>query len=867
MGSYLFQSNDQGKTSDEIKEDYFPEELDYEKELMSNFKYFNVLWYSPNNDEDFEEFKIYFKNVRFVKVKDLESAVIFFQKESSSDEWIVVTPGSKGQELIKRLEENKCINAFFVYCMNVEFHRKWTQNIKKVKCLTSNPEILKQKFCELNKNYKFPSFAYSDMNTKKTLDDLDFLFNINDINTDNEYALNSVKREIKNILNNINKSKNEYNNFCIRTIHYLKGKDCLNDFKQPVPDINSMLYHYVKLFKSFNDAQIENIIKFMKNSVYLSLYFNQYKYLLNIYSYNEVLGLFNPKTNKNELSKAETKAISLADKLVKKILNKKSIIEDIYELKEIQKYYILFVFNSFILSNKKKTVNYYQVINFLRDIDFCIKMFIYFNFSKLNNKNYNFVETLFPAILEDERVTNFGIYLDEGENDSEQISEDNKRKIEKSLAIRDFLIMGNKIFKNKIKDIEINLKAKSLKYLNVEDVADYIESRYEKDEIRVYFYYIIMPFENIKKNFDKLILLSAEFGITFIIILYIENFELYKSFIEKKYINLSTMITIILVYSNEDIKKYFSNIKNFNFGINMKEFLASTNSIKSKETIKQNDIEEDCQDGCFELAETFNINIVKNKTILNFDDEVDYSSISDDIYEIYKEHKALDLFFMQNIKYFGFVLEPEFTSMDICFIKRILYMYCREENEHEKSFYRMINDDLRTRDPSKIDRFIILLGLIFKSIENKELASYKGKVYRATKLDENLILKLKPGTKVINTTFWSTSKNFEVAKKFMKNNAWRNAYIICDNVKINIDIDLEDVNPFDEEEVLILPFTEFRIEKIHSENIYGKKIYFIELIDLGNKNLVNYDNMNIEIVNDLTLSKALEQFMFKKKTQ
>ena len=260
-------------------------------------------------------------------------------------------------------------------------------------------------------------------------------------------------------------------------------------------------------------------------------------------------------------------------------------------------------------------------------------MFIYFNFSKLNNKNYNFVETLFPAILEDERVTNFGIYLDEGENDSEQISEDNKRKIEKSLAIRDFLIMGNKIFKNKIKDIEISLKAKSLKYLNVEDVADYIQSRYEKDEIRVYFYYIIMPFEDIKKNFDKLILLSAELGVTFIIILYIENFELYKSFIEKKYINLSTMITIILVYSTEDIKKYFSNIKNFNFGINMKEFLASTNSIKSKETKTQNDIEEDCQDGCFELAETFDINIVKNKTILNFDDEVDYSSISDDIYE------------------------------------------------------------------------------------------------------------------------------------------------------------------------------------------------------------------------------------------
>ena len=47
-------------------------------------------------------------------------------------------------------------------------------------------------------------------------------------------------------------------------------------------------------------------------------------------------------------------------------------------------------------------------------------------------------------------------------------------------------------------------------------------------------------------------------------------------------------------------------------------------------------------------------------------------------------------------------------------------MYCREEIESEKSFYRIINDDLRTKDPVKIEKLIILLGLIYKSIENRE---------------------------------------------------------------------------------------------------------------------------------------------------
>ena len=62
-------------------------------------------------------------------------------------------------------------------------------------------------------------------------------------------------------------------------------------------------------------------------------------------------------------------------------------------------------------------------------------------------------------------------------------------------------------------------------------------------------------------------------------------------------------------------------------------------------------------------------------------------------------------------------------------------MYCREEMESQKSFFRIINNDLRTRNPSKIFRYIDLLGFIYKLIEKEEIATYKGRVFRATKLD------------------------------------------------------------------------------------------------------------------------------------
>ena len=867
MGNYLYpKQSDDNKKSEEINEDYISKEITYKEELISNIKYFNVFWYDPNNSNDFEYFQNYFQNVRFIKGTNLESVIQFFNKESSSDEWIVVTPGSKGEELIKNLKEYKCIHAFFVFCWNIELHKDWANNIKKVKCLTSNPEILLQKFVELNKEYLIPNFVYNDNNKNEIYNDFDLFINSNEIKSDNKFALNSVKRELKTIIDNINRSKNKYSNLCMKSYHYLKGKNCLKDYKEPVPDENSVLYTYVKLFKTFNDERIEYIIKFMLNTILLSLYFHQYKYLFNLLSYDEVKSIFKKEVDQKEVSLKESKVIPYINKLAEKIMKQKSILMDKYELKEIQKYYILMIFNNFILCNKKDFIKFYQLINFLRDFDLCSKIFVYYNFAKFNNKNYNFFEdfsAVYLSDMNDERVSIFMECVGDEDITSEEISEENKRIIKNSLTIKDFLILGNEKFKKNIKSIESKLEVNSLKYLKIEEIPNYIKEKNKKDKLRIYFYYIILTYDEIQKNLEKLISISAEIGITFSILLFIEKDI---AFIPKNYIKNNILISITLVYSIEDIINYFSASTRIDFSSGLAELLSDYKIIKStnKEIIEE-DEEKDCQDGCFELAETFDDKIVKNKTIISFNDELDYSSISQEMYNIYKEHNALDIFFNQNILYFGFNIEVDIKVLDICFIKRILYMYCREEMESRKSFYRMINDDLRTKDPHKIDKFIILLGLIYKLIENKELASYKGKVYRATKLDEDLILKLKSGTIMINTTFWSTTKNFKVAEHFMENNSWRNAYIICETMKINIDIDNEKLNPFDEEEVLILPFTEFKVEKIHSEIKYGKKIYIIQLCELENKYFVNYKNMNVETINDLTFSELAVKYLSQKK--
>ena len=167
---------------------------------------------------------------------------------------------------------------------------------------------------------------------------------------------------------------------------------------------------------------------------------------------------------------------------------------------------------------------------------------------------------------------------------------------------------------------------------------------------------------------------------------------------------------------------------------------------------------------------------------------------------------------------------------------------------------------MRSRDPHKIYPYINILALINEYLEDEDefLKHFKEKVYRATKLDENLIMKLIPGVKMVNTTFWSTSKDFKIAEKFMIKQKWRNTIIICDTHKNNIDIDVEQLNAYNEKEVLFLPFTEFVIDKVSSDVKYGRKVFTIELSELGNKNFVNVENMQIENVNKLSLKKILE---------
>ena len=393
----------------------------------------------------------------------------------------------------------------------------------------------------------------------------------------------------------------------------------------------------------------------------------------------------------------------------------------------------------------------------------------------------------------------------------------------------------------------------------MEQIPSYLEQKKKENNLKIvpYFYFLIIRFEEFKENLEKLLILSFESGITFLVFLYMEKGDTTKFY--KNQFNFP--IPTILVYSAEDILNYLSQKLNFFNPLNLPDLKELLNIKIPKITFEQS-AEGKYQGGCFELTETFDVDLVKNKFLLCLNHNTDYrTEFSINIYNIYKEHNALDLFYSQNCLYFGWSLYPELLcSSNICFSKRILYMYCREEEQSQKSFYRIVNDDLRSGDPYKIYRYISILALISQLIENEFLESFKGKVYRATRLDENFIMKLIPGVKLVNTIFWSTTKDLKIAESFMIKKDFTNSLIICKTHKNNIDIDFEKLNRFNEKEVLFLPFNEFIVDKVSYKTKYGKKVFTIELTELGNRYFLNPDNMRIEDINKFSVKNAVEKY-------
>ena len=254
------------------------------------------------------------------------------------------------------------------------------------------------------------------------------------------------------------------------------------------------------------------------------------------------------------------------------------------------------------------------------------------------------------------------------------------------------------------------------------------------------------------------------------------------------------------------------------------------------------------EDG-WELVEKVPEEIFKKLIIGSCGNCIMTDSIFKNMLKLYKDNKIDYLFYDTYCKYFGIDLMPELTIESITVtIKHFIYAYTLDEGKN--SFYYLMNKELRSGDSLKINKYLNIISFINSTFEKEDLkclTSYEGKLFRATKMEEQHIQEKIITSKVLtNLSFWSATKNRKVAENFLAGNE-KNILFIIETKGKNIDIDKEQISKFaNEEEVLFLPYSKFLIKSKKKKVFNNKEIYEVELEGLDKNDRENIKNISLK---------------------
>ena len=493
-------------------------------------------------------------------------------------------------------------------------------------------------------------------------------------------------------------------------------------------------------------------------------------------------------------------------------------------------------------SNFNDNIITYSIIKLFQDIGFCIRILFYNLKSKILHDEYNFdIRILYFLNL----IESLCYKKNYPSNFLELATELSK--------IKDTIILGDKKFRKHIKSLKLENE-------RINDLDDnMLDSFFQKpflinNKYKVVKYFVICEETDFEEKYlDKFKLLNSQYGFAYLFLVHVKNKKLLDIIID-----LNKQNSAIYFFDDSELKEIYKD-NNQKLRPRLREFLSENYSefklekIKFEKDMIYNSIEDlksNSEDGwdLFELKrESFSFKFIIKS--YNFQDFIRH--ILGNIINAYKDHNTLEIFFRYYSNYFFLTLQPEFVVNMTAFAKMFLYAYTLEEGNPNESLYCVVNDDLRSNKPEKVNRFVELVKVIGALIKYKELKSYNGIVYRASFLKEELIKNIKIGETIINSAFWSSSKKESVAKNFLKS-GHKNALIITKGELINnVDIHSEKISKYpNEEEVLFLPFCHFKIKSF--EKIKEDKLtyYKLELESVSQTSLLEpYSNEDINRFN------------------
>ena len=256
-----------------------------EKEMINTFNIFNILWYAPENSEKLEEW-IAFSNVSVIKVTEenlFKSMILLGQ----TLRLVISTTGSYAEKSIPKIAEILNISVI-IYCMDINYHKKWSQKYQIIRGVFTNPADIFDKLLELQKPYTFPLFSYKIINYDE------FSFNYYDSLKNTELLLKE-----RNFILKLNK----YKQFCCLALYefklaYFLNEDFLDRFRSQTVEVVNFFYgesifsipgmdYYFA--NTIFDRPTKELNYFFMGLTLISVYFSKLPYLYGILNYEEIL--------------------------------------------------------------------------------------------------------------------------------------------------------------------------------------------------------------------------------------------------------------------------------------------------------------------------------------------------------------------------------------------------------------------------------------------------------------------------------------------------------------------------------------------------------------------------------------------------
>ena len=632
----------------------------------------------------------------------------------------------------------------------------------------------------------------------------------------------------------------------------------------PLRNFAYLLFEKEDFFEFYN---------FVKNISLVGMAIFSYPYIYNCLDNITLNNLLNEKnfdknTTEEECKKRNIEKIKeiaeCCNFLAAKIEEKKCIFFE-KKLKELQ----IKIIQLYKLNNEQifQYSYFYQTIFYLKDIDFCLKLFFKILDQLYPSDIFGKIVTSFSIINIDKRISSFEYYYQLQQviklrsidtnilNNLSDLENEEIEIINNSLKIKHTLVIGEKNFQEFIKSLNLSTKQFFLQFEELKDFCSTLKDFKINDRYLINKYFMIIEDKNFYEYYKSLNLLSFTYGVLFIIIIYIHDEN--QIYINKNIINGEALMPMILCFSKEDIIYYFNDNEKMECGyfLTYKLHLEIDGKFKSLftqdlEQIKSKDLPLEYDDGWEMIID--NENFFKNLYILSAPHSWNMGKAIMSIYELYKEKDNLELYLKYYCNYFGANLYTDVP--EVLFMKFFIYAFTIDEGHKDKSFFALLNDTLRSGNYEKINKFIDIFAKLLELIKDKAIMSYKGKVYRASKFKDNLLMQIKKGKKMVNTSLWSSTKDENVAKSF-KTNYNKNVIIYTNlNGNFNIDIHEEKLSRYaKEKEVLILPFCIFEVKDFIKVNDHNNGDYY--KLDLE---LLNEYN-NLEIVKHKTLK--MEDFL------